>query len=161
MLVKWPVVLEWSCRDISVCFTDVFCCLFNISLAQASALMYILGLIAFAHIPFFEFTLKRLLYVSHPNKLFPVCCHMLLLPSLLEADDVVLYMGLLRCVLWLGLCSADVSNASSVLEPDMQQNWKQRFIASSAVTYSCDLVFPLRLSMIYFNLILLKSSVIQ
>lgn len=66
-----------------------------------------------------------------PNKLkFPVCCHMLFLPSLLEVDDVVLYVGLLRCVLWLGSYSAAVATASSELEPGMQQNRKQRFIAS-------------------------------
>lgn len=61
--------------------------------------------------------------LSHPNKLkFPVCCHMLFLPSLLEVDDVVLFVGLLKCVLWLGLYSAEVSPASSELEPRMQQN---------------------------------------
>lgn len=61
--------------------------------------------------------------VSHPNKLkFPVCCHMLFLLSLLEAADVVLYVGLLRCVLRLGWRSAEVSTAASELEPGRQQN---------------------------------------
>lgn len=100
--------------------------------------------------------------VSHPNKLkFPVCCHMLILPSPLEVDDVVLFVGLLKCVLWLGLYSAEVSPASSELEPGMQQNWTQRFTASWTVTHTCSPVLPLRLSIIYFNLILLKRSVIQ
>lgn len=72
--------------------------------------------------------------VSHPK--FPVCCH------LLEAANVLLHVGLLRCVLWLGSCSAEVSPTE--LEPGMKQNWKQGFIASWTVTPTCDLVLPLK-----------------
>ena len=43
-----------------------------------------------------------------------------LLPSPLEEDSVVLYVGLLRCVLWLGAYSAEVSAASSELKAGTQ-----------------------------------------
>lgn len=72
------------------------------------------------------------------------------LASLLEAANVLLHVGLLRCVLWLGSCSAEVSPRAWY-----EAKLKAGVYCILNLTPTCALVLPLRLSIIYFKLILL------